>query len=623
MNLLNSIRKSKLFTLIELIVVIVVLGILAAIVVPNISSFKEEADQKAIVSNVRNIQTAVDMYGLKNHQSTPTAESPALGNPQPIDLPALKPDYLRDVPKVKGVKYWLDYNNTVWASSIDAPTKVNYVEGKLSWETVDGATLYKVYKAQNQSLTSSSKNPKGLKYIKEFTPTNKENPSLEMTPLDKEIYLVSAIDEYGFETPAVTSDYKGYDSFVGEQSPEEQSSDSEASKLGTELFNPTEGWQRLDSLNPYFKYAGNWINDSNASNHAGTGKYTSDKYANMKFQFKGTKLRIISFAGSNRPSSVNITIDGKIETYDPTSWTGKQMVVYEKTGLSEGIHTVEMNAPLLSSGFYWDIDAIDIDSDGQLIQILQIGDRLPQPQLGWKRYDEDYPAIVFSSGWGWSGTGGNAYNGDSKANSQLGATVSFNFTGTKLRIINRSTANQSADISVIIDGVEQRVSLRGANDNQILVYEKTGLTNTLHTVVVRNNLSGYSNWFEWDAIDIDSNGEIVANKPIVWHGLDPRVFSSEPNTPQYNIKSTEYVTWEGNLSGKTITISGDGHHVGATTNYPLKVNLLNSQNQVVGTYQITHYNQPVNFIMPSNAVKMEFTPYSTQYYGCIFKITVS
>lgn len=54
-------RKSN-FTLIELIVVIVVLGILAAIVLPNIQSFRKKANKTAKVADLRNIQTAVDMY---------------------------------------------------------------------------------------------------------------------------------------------------------------------------------------------------------------------------------------------------------------------------------------------------------------------------------------------------------------------------------------------------------------------------------------------------------------------------------------------------------------------------------------------------------------------------------
>ena len=62
-------RKSN-FTLIELIVVIVVLGILAAIVIPNISSFSDEARDVQLTADARNMQTAVDMYRAKSDSGT-------------------------------------------------------------------------------------------------------------------------------------------------------------------------------------------------------------------------------------------------------------------------------------------------------------------------------------------------------------------------------------------------------------------------------------------------------------------------------------------------------------------------------------------------------------------------
>lgn len=64
--------KKKLFTLIELLVTIVVIGILVAIVVPNISEFKKESTISAMQSNIRNLETAVSMYALENHGLYPT-----------------------------------------------------------------------------------------------------------------------------------------------------------------------------------------------------------------------------------------------------------------------------------------------------------------------------------------------------------------------------------------------------------------------------------------------------------------------------------------------------------------------------------------------------------------------
>ena len=57
-------KRGKKFTLIELIVVIAVLGILAAIVIPNISNFQNKARDVQLTADTRNIQTALDMYRL-------------------------------------------------------------------------------------------------------------------------------------------------------------------------------------------------------------------------------------------------------------------------------------------------------------------------------------------------------------------------------------------------------------------------------------------------------------------------------------------------------------------------------------------------------------------------------
>jgi len=56
--------KRRKFTLIELIVVIAVLGILAAIVIPNIGNFQNKARDAQLTADTRNVQTALDMYRL-------------------------------------------------------------------------------------------------------------------------------------------------------------------------------------------------------------------------------------------------------------------------------------------------------------------------------------------------------------------------------------------------------------------------------------------------------------------------------------------------------------------------------------------------------------------------------
>lgn len=191
------------FTLIELIVVIVVIGILASIVVPNISSFKQEAEITAVISNQKNLQTAVDMYTMKNFGKYPVEATPFIGVSSPVDFRELYPDYVRTLPETKGYKYWVDYKGKVWYSTIDSPTGVSLDTStkELSWDKEEGAVTHGIYKVE-EGVTSKTGIAR-LTFVKEVTGVS--------TIVDSTgTYAVSSHDKNGFETPPATSEYKGY-----------------------------------------------------------------------------------------------------------------------------------------------------------------------------------------------------------------------------------------------------------------------------------------------------------------------------------------------------------------------------------------------------------------------------
>ncbi|WP_047045870.1 type II secretion system major pseudopilin GspG [Vibrio mexicanus] len=62
----NRMKKQSGFTLLEVMVVVVILGILASFVVPNLLGNKEKADQQKAITDIVALENALDMYRLDN-----------------------------------------------------------------------------------------------------------------------------------------------------------------------------------------------------------------------------------------------------------------------------------------------------------------------------------------------------------------------------------------------------------------------------------------------------------------------------------------------------------------------------------------------------------------------------
>ncbi|MCR6514825.1 type II secretion system GspH family protein [Clostridium sp. LY3-2] len=64
-KLIRKGKKKKGFTLIELVAVVAIIGILAAILVPKIAGYMKEAKKTAVIDQSRKVTMAVDAYKMK------------------------------------------------------------------------------------------------------------------------------------------------------------------------------------------------------------------------------------------------------------------------------------------------------------------------------------------------------------------------------------------------------------------------------------------------------------------------------------------------------------------------------------------------------------------------------
>ncbi|MBL0926418.1 MAG: prepilin-type N-terminal cleavage/methylation domain-containing protein [Phycisphaerales bacterium] len=74
----NTIRKG--FTLVEILIVVVILGILAAIVIPQFTNASNEAVKGALESQLQTINSQVELYRVRNNGDYPALGTAATNN---------------------------------------------------------------------------------------------------------------------------------------------------------------------------------------------------------------------------------------------------------------------------------------------------------------------------------------------------------------------------------------------------------------------------------------------------------------------------------------------------------------------------------------------------------------
>lgn len=137
------------FTLVELLVVVVIIGILAAVAVPNFSGAQDKAKNSGVQANVHAVQIALEQYSTDNNNMYTTTLSSSIFKESGLEY--LQGDCYPKTPWTTQQASASDINwtNTSVAgesgTGVMAPPTLIVHYGAISYRATDGVTLRSRY----------------------------------------------------------------------------------------------------------------------------------------------------------------------------------------------------------------------------------------------------------------------------------------------------------------------------------------------------------------------------------------------------------------------------------------------------------------------------------------------
>ena len=108
-------RMRKGFTLIELLIVVVIIGILAAIAIPKFSNTKQKAYVTAAISDLRNLVTAEEAFFADSSKYTATVSQLKYQNSQGVSSPTI----------ATGAGYWTATTTHTQLAGVSCGVSIN------------------------------------------------------------------------------------------------------------------------------------------------------------------------------------------------------------------------------------------------------------------------------------------------------------------------------------------------------------------------------------------------------------------------------------------------------------------------------------------------------------------